>query len=320
MPIGGEDIGRFFKTYQAHFGKCLAPGLACEKTTIRAHSIQNAQVIDLLQTSGHVIALRPHFSAAGPEIDFESVGRNHASTFTGLCEEHDAGLFEPIDTKPLDTRDRQQLFLLAYRSVTRELHAVMEGASKIQSSYSSRVEQGIDPADAPSPAGIVATQHLLVSFFTHEYRAKHFDVPLLSGKFDEVEHDVIVFEDQKPALAVSSLFSLDEVVKEDGDITRVVLNVMPVSATCTLAIFSYTSEDQRKAKAMLERILVSQGEYQKYELSKLILGHIENFLVAPSHFATWGDEKKSRIRSAFKKTAMNGGFADIEDHIDLMLF
>jgi hypothetical protein len=102
MSICGEELGRFFKTHQARFGKCLAPGLACENTAIRAHSIQNAQVIDLLQTNGHVIALRPNFSAAGPEIDFESVGRSYASTFTGLCEEHDARLFEPIDTKPLD--------------------------------------------------------------------------------------------------------------------------------------------------------------------------------------------------------------------------
>jgi hypothetical protein len=320
MPISGEELGRFFERHKARFGKCLAPGLACDNKVIRAHSIQNAQAIDLLQMNGHVIALRPNFSAAGPEIDFESVGRNHASTFTGLCGEHDGRLFEPIDTKPLDIRHRQQLFLLAYRSVTRELHAVMEGAAKIQGAYSSRVERGIDPADAPSPAGVIATQQLLISFFTHEYRAKHFDVPLLSGNFDEIEHDVIVLEGQKPAVAVSSLFSLDEVVKEDGDIVRVVLNVMPVSATRALAIFSYTREDQRKAKASLERILTSTGEYQKYELSKLVLGHIENFIVSPSHFATWSDDKKSRIKTTFTNTALSRGYADIEDHMDLMLF
>ena len=45
---------------------------------------------------------------------------------------------------------------------------------------------------------------------------------------------------------------------------------------------------------MLKRILVSQGEYQKYELSKLILGHTENFIVAPFQFATYGVNKRNR--------------------------
>src|SRR4051812_46661660 len=83
MTISGEDLQRFFTTYNSRFGKCLEPSMACTSEAIRAHSIQNARVIDLLETNGHVIAFRPHFSADGPTIDFESVGRNRASTFTG---------------------------------------------------------------------------------------------------------------------------------------------------------------------------------------------------------------------------------------------
>ena len=124
----------------------------------------------------------------------------------------------------------------------------MEGAARMQSKLPSRVERGIGTEDTSSPVGIIATHHLLLSFLTHQYRAKHFDIPLLSGKFDEIKHDVIVLDGQKPAIAVSSLFSLDEVVKVDGDIACVVLNIMPVNATCTVAIVSYTSEDQRKAR------------------------------------------------------------------------
>jgi hypothetical protein len=35
---------------------CLAPGIGCEAEAIRAHSVQNATTIELLQRDGHVVA------------------------------------------------------------------------------------------------------------------------------------------------------------------------------------------------------------------------------------------------------------------------
>src|ERR1700674_3309127 len=248
--MNSEDLARFFQTYGARLHNCLAPGMSCDQSPVRAHSIQNARVLDLLAVKGHVIAFRLKVSSAGPEIEVTSVGRNQASTFTGLCSEHDTKLFVPLDTKPLDPSDREQLFLLAYRSVTRELHAVTEGAARIQLAYSSRVEHGVDRTDDISPAGMGAILNLFNAFITYEYRAQNFDEPLLSGTYDSIEHDVIVFDNQPPTIAVSALFSLDEMQKED-DIVRVVLNVLPVDTQRTIAIFSYTREDRGKARDAL---------------------------------------------------------------------
>jgi hypothetical protein len=317
MPIDPEGLGRFFKTHNSRFSKCLAPGMNCDKEAIRAHSIQNSGVIDLIAVDGHVLAFRPSFSSEGPEIEFKLVGRNHASTFTGLCNEHDTKLFIPLDTKPLDVKDREQLFLLAYRSVTRELHAVMEGAIKIQSGYMSRVERGIDPADDLSPAGMFATQHLMNSYLTYQYRAENYDKPFISGNFDAIEHDVLLLGNQLPVVAVSSLFSLDHIEVAD-DVARVVLNVIPMASDRTLVVFSYTPEDRRAAKPALDRVLTSQGAYQKYELSRLILSRVENVLLSPAHFNAWDQEKARRIKEAFAGTIMNQ--SEVPDHPAMMLF
>lgn len=96
-----------------------------------------------------------------PTCTFEKVGRNNASTFTGLCGNHDADIFRPIDTKPLSVDDKEQLFLIAYRSVTRELHAVLEGAVRIQGAYQNRVSSGKISGTTMTPEGVEATQHLL---------------------------------------------------------------------------------------------------------------------------------------------------------------
>lgn len=291
--------------------------MTCDRETIRAHSIQNAGVIDLIAVDGHVIAFRPSFSSEGPEIEFKLVGRHQASTFTGLCNEHDTKLFIPLDTRPLDIKDREQLFLLAYRSVTRELHAVMEGATKIQSAYLSRVERGIDPADDMSPAGMLATQHLMNSYLTYQYRAEHYDRPFLSGNFEAIEHDVFWLEKQLPVLAVSSLFSLDHIEVGD-DVARVVLNIMPMTSDRTLVVFSYTPEDRRAAKPALDRVLTSQGSYQRYELSRLILSRVENVLFSPAHFNSWDQGKADLIKEAFGGTIMNQ--SEVPDHPAMMLF
>lgn len=294
--------------------------MSCGKPPIRAHSIQNARVIDLIAAKNHVISFRPRYTLDGFLIDFKSIGRNEASTFTGLCATHDAELFRPLDTRAFDLGDREQLFLLADRSVTRELHAVMEGAARIQAAYQSRVERGVDPKGEPSAAGMQAVQQFMVAHMTWLYRADHFDRALLAQRYDDIEHDVILLDRQKPSIAVSAMFSLDELVKNGEDVVRVSLNVVPLSYDQTAVVFSYTSEDRPSAQAALSRVLTSAGAYQRYELSREIVGRVENFLIAPAHFATWSEKKVKIIKEAFVATIMSRGLSAMKDHPDLMLF
>jgi hypothetical protein len=223
MTVDREALEKFFAINRARFDRCLEPQMSCQKKAIRAHSIQNAKTLDLLEKSGHLIAIRARFSENGPQIDFESVGRNEAPTFTGFCSEHDRDIFAPIDRSTLDTTNHEHLFLLAYRSVTFELHAIIERAVKMQNMYTARVERGWDPRSELSPAGKLATTDLLYAFVTWRYRANNFDVDLQAGDYTNIEHDLIVFEDQKPCIAVSSLFTIEGVTRED-DTVRIALS------------------------------------------------------------------------------------------------
>jgi len=329
MPTDREALGRFFDIKNGRFDRCLEPTMVCEQRAIRAHSIQNRHTLELLQAAGHVVALRPRATGdQPPTIDFELIGRNNASTFAGFCGEHDRFIFAPIDTKPLDIGDREQLFLFAYRAVTFELHAIMESAAKIQSMYQARVDLGWDPADKTSPAAQFATSNLLYSWITWRYRADKFDEDFLSRQFDNLDHDVIFMDTSRPSIAVSSLFTVEGVTHDD-DTVRIALNVLPLTCDRTVALFSYHKTDSSLGRAALGRILTAQGEYQKYELSKLIVRKMSNFYVSPDHYATWGLEKRNRIREEFTITALReharnignpiGHASDIE-HADFMLF
>jgi hypothetical protein len=299
-----ELLSFFFARYGGQMGRCLVPGLNCVASAIRAHSVQNSRVLDLLVRDGHVKAPKVRFSmASGPVFTFDDIGRNQATTFAGFCSEHDASIFKPIDNNAFRS-DSEYLFLMAYRAVARELHAQMDGASKIQGGYEKRVELGIDSGDEPTEAGMLAVQHMMKSYETYVYKIP-FDEALVSGKYDAVSHLVIDLQHREPTIGVCSLLSLDGLSRHGGPV-RVSLNILPLDIGQSVAVFSYLSSEADLIRVGLHRILTSEGEYQKYLLSKLVLNNCENFVVSPSYYDQWSSEKRKAVTDYFVETLFTG--------------
>lgn len=116
---------------QSKRGRCLhfGDGLRCNEI-ISAHSIQKRGQLSLIAESGHVYRLNADMSTL-KETDGrplpKKIGLNRASTFPGMCKQHDNKLFSPIDDQPLSF-DHEQVGLYAYRSICRE-YFVKENAS-----------------------------------------------------------------------------------------------------------------------------------------------------------------------------------------------
>jgi len=312
-----EDLAEFFRTRKIGFGRCLEPTMQCDQPAIHAHSIQNRQTIALLEQGDHVLSWQPRFSSAGPNIALRRIGRNYASTFAGFCNQHDTELFRPLDTKPLDGADREQLFLLAYRGITCELHAIMTGVVQLQNLYTARVERGADFPDSSSPAGQKAVEQMLLAWATWRYRYSYYDEPLLRRSFDGIEHDIIDLNDQAPCLAASSFIMVKDAPLTE-ELIGVAINILPVSETRTVVAFSYAKKNQGSVRAALDRILGSTADVQKYELSKLVLSRISNVLISPSHFDQWGAERAKKITDAFVRTVESQ--QDVGEDADFMLF
>ncbi len=251
----------------------------------------------------------------GPVVSFEDVGRNQATTFTGFCSEHDSAIFRPIEIDAFRPRDPEHLFLVAYRAVARELHALMEGASKIQGAYVKRIDLGLDSGDEPSAAGMVAVDHMLRAHRTYLYKC-HFDEGLAAKRYDRVLHDVITINHERASVAVCSLFSLDGLCRND-DWVRVALNVLPGGGNESTVVFSYLPEDAALVRPVLSPIWTSDGLYQKYLLSKLILNNCENFVVAPAYYDSWSPEKREAITDYFIQTLYEGNLEAENKHLYL---
>lgn len=300
-----------FSSLGVHVNRCLEPSETCKAPAIRAHSVQNAAVMDLLQRAGHVKVLtHDHRNADSFALIWRDVGRNLATTFEGFCSAHDAALFAPIDTRPFDSADREQLFLYAYRAVARELHTQIEVATRTQSMYQQRVAAGIDSGNEPGLAGMMAVEQMVSAYSTYMYKAE-LDEALLNRKFNALTHEIVLLVPQTPAIAASVFFDLDTRRYQD-DAPRAALNIFPISRDETVAIFSFTDADTEPVREYISYILAADGAYQKYLISRLLLLHAENFVVAPALFDAWSQSKRDAIRDFFLQTIRFGSAEQCE--------
>lgn len=295
----GHRVGRFFDLQKKKYERCLYVGFDCEEKPIRAHSIQNGKVLDLLQRDHHVIApLQRVMPETGPVTEFKLVGRNEASTFTGLCARHDQELFRTADNEPLDVDNGKQLNELAYRAVMRELHACVEGAYRIDLLHQDNIRKGLVPEDAPNPSEIFWDKGWRVI----RYRGTHFDKQMAKGKQPPLVHRIIELEDQNPTLAAASLFSVE--IDSNGDIVGPTVTVVPVDAGRTIAIVSYPRKHRVQVEKQLAALFAAtELEQKKSELSRIVIERMENFVLAPDFHDGWSADKTKRIVEAYEGSA-----------------
>lgn len=299
--IAAEQLQNFLRLSKGEFEKCLSPGLCCEDSAIRAHTVQNSRVLDMLVEDGHVIRLKMYPVLGGePDIRFRRINRNEAMTFRGLCADHDREIFCEIDNNYVSLSNRMHLFLLSYRSVLRELHACMSAAVKIQSAYRWRVDTGKDPKDEPSEAGIFAVQRFIIAYETNNFKER-FDVAFAKKDWRAVCHKVFKIHTERPCIAASALFSVDE-CDVDDDVLRIALNIFPTSEHFTYVIFSYLKSDAMVALKFLKQVIKTSRKVVKYKISQLVIERTENFVISPAHFDLWSEEKKHLIKTFYRNT------------------
>lgn len=109
---------------------CLAKGGPfgeCKGRIVRSHSISKSSSLDPISNeAGEVYGYKPTTEGHNPDkytmhYKPELIPARRASTFYGFCKHHDQVIFSPIENKPF-VATTEQCFLLAYRTLARDLH------------------------------------------------------------------------------------------------------------------------------------------------------------------------------------------------------
>jgi hypothetical protein len=308
-----ESFVRIFA--KQSFARCLYIGLQCPNRPIRAHSIQNATHLGLLESRGQVVQMTRRLESSEPVLRFNEVGRNQATTFAGLCGDHDNVLFRPIEESAIDPSSSEHLFLLAYRASYRELYTAFDTASKVQAAYQERLDKGVEPKGRPTPAGVYATHQLLQAHRMFQYKAG-LDTAYLARDWSAIQHDVRVLLVQRPCIAVSALFSPDF---ERWPESYAVLTVLPTSRTETLIVLSYLRSHARTCRRHFRSLLGAKGARQAYEVSRTVLNSCENFVIAPEWYGLWSSAKRNAIASYFRRTLFQNDWTAEIPEINMLL-
>jgi hypothetical protein len=310
-----EVFGYSMEQFKSRLDLCLWLNRKCVNKAIRAHSVQNRQVLEVLCQDGHVIMPSLDITAQIlPRCVFRKVGRNMATTFTGLCSNHDSELFRDIEVNPIDVTNSKHLFLLAYRAVLKEAHDSIKAAVDIQLTYQKGVEKGIFPNE-PCPPGMLAVEHMIAACLVDEVKQR-FDEALLNANWGRIRHEVIELTRGR-SLAVNSMFSTDIYSEATDAAAYVILNVFPYHDK-TMVVFSFLEENGREAQEAFGYLCDMMGCYQQYELSKLILRKCGNFVLAPTLYDAFSEQQKETIRYYFERNTC-GHFYDVQDR-NLFLF
>ena len=261
--------------------------------------MQNAGTLESLCKDGHVVmpklVLTRH---EPPRFEFHRVGRNNATTFTGLCADHDAELFRPIDTNKIDLSSDEHLFLLSYRAVLKEAHTTRKSAIDTQLAYQRGIEEGLYPKDVPCAPREQAVEQMISAWLIELCRTRY-EHTSINGTHKDIKHRVLEL-DARPCLAVNSMFTTEVISEETGEPSFVTLNVFPLEER-TVAVFSYYASERNCIIQAFDHIFNATGHYQKYLISKLILKKCENFVLAPDLFKNFGSKQVELVTKYFER-------------------
>jgi len=259
----------------------------------------------LLAEDGHVVEVAPR--GQPPRLSLNRVGRHRATTFTGLCAQHDAEMFRALDSEQLDPENPEHLFLLAYRAVMREHHVLRRGEEMMRRA-----------AALPQLSGRTSHDYFGdVARSFSRYRSRYFEPAFRDSDFDSLESRVVEIETSSATVAVSSLYSLDLLTRPDGDIARAALSVVPLSQHRSIAVISCVTDDLHLLEPELARVLDDDAHGLPLRLSHLILETSENFVLRPGFTEQWSSRKKRKI---VKAAGLLSALHSVPDDDELMLF
>lgn len=300
----GRTRGILFEELSKKYRRCMyptdspeSPGLYCGKPAIRAHSIQNGGTLGKLCEDDHVYLLQgnPMLDSEPRMPELARVGRNRATTFTGLCNEHDTKLFRPIESSPLDLANPEHVFLMTYRSALRGAHAAIENAR-----WSSNAARRLSEEEHTGPYEEGIGRHLsaypvLAGMQAFMEKARLDDL-YLRVNYGDVLHKIVPLPEMKPSVAANAFFSVGMRGKEW---VFCALNVFPADGKHVM-VFSYRRRNRRFVERFVDKhLMMTYGTRREIAASKVLLDVCETITLKPSHRESLSAEQSAAISGYF---------------------
>jgi len=285
---------------------CLHPeaGTAsCRAGIIRAHSVQES-VLRMIATDGHVYGWNRHTAALlnnGGNVTLARIGVNDASTFTGMCGHHDDATFAPLE-KRVFTATPEQCFLLAYRSVCRELFVrrcrpgVIDVMRSMDHGKSLEAQAYIQTyASAFSQGSQLGNDDL-------ECHKTHYDKVLTAGDFDELK-SLVIWLKHVPGIMCSGLtypecdFDGNQLQRLDSPGRLDLLTFSSIGcADGGAVVFSWLRNSDDACQRFVDSLLRLPQALIPHAFARFLFGFCENIFISPSWWESLSQNDREGLR------------------------
>jgi hypothetical protein len=316
-PLERQD---FEQQTKKHTKTCCAETLNdgfCTTKVIKAHTISKSGSLKQIAENGHVMGTRTSLNElikTEGVLVTKKVGINDASTFTGFCSYHDKELFAALEDRKI-TLSNEQLFLLAYRSTSRELYAKEEQLlgidfMKISDRGQPRQVQEIIQKEAKrQEVGIKLALDELNSI------KNEMDTLLLSRRFDEMNHFVIELSDVPDILVSGSTqpefdFSgarLQNLGLRGGKLSHLIYNAISYENKGCF-VFSWLSMHNKICKRFIDSLTSLAPKDLSTALVKYCYTFCENTWASP----VWWDNLDEGLQSELNRRVQLGMYSPIK--------
>lgn len=273
----------------------------CANKASAAHSIQNNGVLSELAYDGHVSTMitQPMLVENPILPDFESRGRNEATTFKGLCNPHDGPLFSPIEHNPLDLAEPEHVFLLMYRAALKETHEAEHTQKVTETVFGILRKDDVLPAASKLDDAIIQKPASDATAMAVEKRK--LDNMLITKSYEQVDRAVVELPCRSPSLAVNGFFSAGNF---GGRECWCALDVFPMGGK-HLMVFSFRKHNELAVRnAFLNRLGPAKGRAREQLASQMILANSSNFVVCPTLVDNYTPQQRRSIRNYFWGSTM----------------
>lgn len=277
-------------------------GLDCNEI-IKAHSIQNMNALSAIARDGHVYQLDMNKLSKKNTIGYKLVGINKASIFNGFCKKHDNSLFEPIDNHNLKPT-KQQAFLYAYRSISKELFTKRQAIDRAQTMLDSSNGSEFVSANLKGMVNVLlhGTKQL-------EVNKTFYDESIKNCIFDDIRYVSFLFDD-RPIVAFSGLIYPDYDFQGRAIQSLISDSTLGLMTFCSAPtdegwafIFSWHKSSDPECYVFMNSLqeVIKSGKRLEDYLFQLIILNCENHAFSPVWWENLTHNKQSFVCNLMEK-------------------
>lgn len=320
-PKAANDFLKRSKKVSQRKTLCAANFLGNCNGIITAHTLSKKSMLEPVANRENEVYTISTVSLVNHQINLEKKGIGGVSTFKGFCGMHDKDLFTCLDDDEFKCTPKQ-LFMLAYRTISRELYKKINfperiptkkeyiniiGRRKYNKEYVLFVEK--------------IKKHNEYSIQSLKYIKDKLDTQLRDEDWNSLKSHVLLFEKiSHPICAATGAFQplfdiSGKIINEPVDyydeygeylgkglkLRTIIFSIIPVK-DMYVVIFSWDNDDvsENFFKSILKQ------ENKSLAAFNIILDNIENFAIYPDWYENLDDKKKEfiqkRIQSKIKNT------------------